>query len=130
MDADETGEKSALDKETRRQGDKEQASSDQLISLSPNLRVSRSEWQDRGEIPDLGSFYGRAAELMTLRRWLVAERCRVVTILGIGGVDRAGRQARRSSSRRLRPCDLALAAQRPAAGGAAARLHPSALGPG
>ena len=44
--------------------------------------------------PDLGSFYGRTAELLTLRRWLVADGCRVASILGMGGVGKTALAAR------------------------------------
>ncbi len=37
------------------------------------------------EIPLMGTFFGRSNELAQLQQWLVEERCRLVTILGIGG---------------------------------------------
>ena len=40
---------------------------------------------DWGSMPHEPYFYGRQAELSTLYRWTVTERCRVVTILGAGG---------------------------------------------
>jgi WD40 repeat protein/DNA-binding SARP family transcriptional activator len=40
------------------------------------------------ETPDLGSFYGRADDLATLERWVIADGCRVVAVLGIGGVGK------------------------------------------
>jgi WD40 repeat protein/DNA-binding SARP family transcriptional activator len=46
------------------------------------------------DAPDLGSFYGRAPELALLQRWLVAERCRVVMLLGIGGVGKTALAAK------------------------------------
>jgi WD40 repeat protein len=44
--------------------------------------------QHWGEAPDLASFLGRAAELDVLRGWLLEERCRVVAILGLGGIGK------------------------------------------
>jgi DNA-binding HxlR family transcriptional regulator len=44
--------------------------------------------QDWGEAPDVSVFYGRTEELATLRRWILEERCRVVAVLGIGGIGK------------------------------------------
>lgn len=46
------------------------------------------------QAPDLGSFYGRTAELLTLQRWLVADSCRVVSIYGMGGIGKTALAAR------------------------------------
>jgi hypothetical protein len=43
---------------------------------------------DWGESPDVSVFYGRQAELAELKQWIVADRCRVVGVLGIGGVGK------------------------------------------
>ena len=43
---------------------------------------------DWGETPGLGSFYGREREQETLERWLVADRCRLVAIVGMGGIGK------------------------------------------
>src|SRR5262249_36823498 len=42
--------------------------------------------QDWGEAPDVGEIHGRAAELETLVRWVVADGCRLVAIQGMGGI--------------------------------------------
>src|SRR5262249_25328380 len=44
--------------------------------------------QDWGEAPAVAAFHGRAAERDTLTRWLGAERCRLVGVLGMGGVGK------------------------------------------
>src|SRR5262245_38071300 len=44
--------------------------------------------QDWGEAPAAAAFHGRVPERETLTRWLVAERCRLVGVLGIGGVGK------------------------------------------
>jgi hypothetical protein len=49
------------------------------------------DWSDA---PDPGSFYGREAELATLERWLVADRCRLVAVVGMGGVGKTALAAR------------------------------------
>ena len=49
------------------------------------------DWNDA---PDLGSFYGREPELATLEHWLVADRCRLVAVVGLGGVGKTALAAR------------------------------------
>ncbi|MCB9078723.1 MAG: hypothetical protein H6631_14070 [Anaerolineaceae bacterium] len=43
---------------------------------------------DWGETPHLGSFYGRETDQETLEHWLVADRCRLVAIVGMGGIGK------------------------------------------
>ena len=43
---------------------------------------------DWGEAPDVSEFYGRTDELAMLKHWIVEERCRVVTLLGMGGMGK------------------------------------------
>lgn len=43
---------------------------------------------DWGEAPDVSVFYGRKEELLTLKRWIVEEGCRLVAILGIAGIGK------------------------------------------
>src|SRR5205807_4793833 len=38
---------------------------------------------------DVPSFYGRERELATLAQWVVQERCRVVSVLGLGGIGKS-----------------------------------------
>jgi WD40 repeat protein/transcriptional regulator with XRE-family HTH domain len=44
---------------------------------------------DWGEAQLGPSFYGRTAELATLIHWIVEERCRVVSVLGLGGIGKS-----------------------------------------
>ncbi|WP_348235325.1 NB-ARC domain-containing protein [Trichocoleus sp. DQ-A3] len=44
--------------------------------------------QDWGEAPDVSIFYGRTDELATLTQWTVQDRCRLVTLLGMGGIGK------------------------------------------
>ena len=46
------------------------------------------EGQHWGEAPDVANFLGRAAERELLRRWVLDDRCRVVAILGLGGIGK------------------------------------------
>jgi len=44
---------------------------------------------DWGEATAVPTLYGRESELETLQQWLVDERCRVVAILGLGGMGKS-----------------------------------------
>ncbi|HEY9749074.1 MAG TPA: NB-ARC domain-containing protein, partial [Allocoleopsis sp.] len=44
--------------------------------------------QDWGEAIDVSIFYGRSAELSTLKQWIQQDRCRLVTLLGMGGIGK------------------------------------------
>jgi WD40 repeat protein len=45
----------------------------------------RQHW---GDAPDVAGFLGRAAERARVRRWVVDEACRVIAILGLGGMGK------------------------------------------
>src|SRR5207302_9344211 len=53
---------------------------------SPSRDGPRVDW---GDAPDVASFYGRAWELDLLSAWVVEERCRVVSVLGQGGIGKS-----------------------------------------
>jgi hypothetical protein len=44
--------------------------------------------QDWGEAPDISVFYGRTEELTQLEQWIVKDRCRLVALLGMGGIGK------------------------------------------
>lgn len=43
---------------------------------------------DWGEAPDVALFYGRTEELATLEQWIVNAGCRLVALLGMGGIGK------------------------------------------
>jgi WD40 repeat protein len=43
---------------------------------------------DWGDAPDITSFYGRTAELTQIQQWIEQDRCRLVGILGQGGMGK------------------------------------------
>ena len=57
-----------------------------LASRAPPASGPRVDW---GEALDVPSFYGRQGELATLGQWMVQERCRVVSVLGMGGIGKS-----------------------------------------
>ncbi|KAB8330654.1 NACHT domain-containing protein [Scytonema tolypothrichoides VB-61278] len=44
--------------------------------------------EDWDEAPDVPVFYGRMEELATLQQWIVQDHCRVVAVLGMGGIGK------------------------------------------
>ena len=55
-------------------------------SSAQPLLERRVDWGEALAVP---SFYGREQELDTLTAWLVQERCRVVSVLGMGGIGKS-----------------------------------------
>ena len=55
---------------------------------APQRQPVKSIAQDWREAPDVSHFYGRTAELTTLIQWILQDNCRLVGILGIGGIGK------------------------------------------
>ena len=60
------------------------------VSYTPPLPIPPSPHprQDWGEATDVSLFYGRQSELVTLEQWIVQQRCRLVALLGMGGIGK------------------------------------------
>ncbi len=63
----------------------------------PPTRPSTSPhnpFADWGEAPDVSVFYGRAADLDTLGQWVVTDQCRLIALLGMGGIGKSSLAAK------------------------------------
>ncbi|HET8851539.1 MAG TPA: NB-ARC domain-containing protein, partial [Ktedonobacteraceae bacterium] len=54
--------------------------------LAPPALGPRVDW---GDALAVSAFYGRQPELALLTQWVVQERCRVVSVLGMGGIGKS-----------------------------------------
>ena len=52
-------------------------------------KSNHNKRQSWGEAMSVSNFYGRTEKLTTLNQWLLTEGCRLVTILGMGGVGKS-----------------------------------------
>ncbi|MEP0752771.1 AAA family ATPase [Trichocoleus sp. Lan] len=63
----------------------------ELNTPSQNDRQPRCDW---GEIIDVSLFYGRTEELNTLKQCILQYRCRLVVLLGMGGIGKTALSAK------------------------------------
>ncbi len=56
------------------------------VSQETSAASPRFDW---GDALDVRDFYGREAERLLLERWVVKERCQVVSVLGMGGIGKS-----------------------------------------
>ncbi|WP_036478891.1 NB-ARC domain-containing protein [Myxosarcina sp. GI1] len=54
-------------------------------TIERRLTIKRIDW---GEAIDVTSFHGRSLELATLNKWLLEDNCRLITIIGMGGIGK------------------------------------------
>ncbi|MGD1713644.1 NB-ARC domain-containing protein [Dapis sp. BLCC M172] len=52
---------------------------------SPPEIIPTQPYLDLGTAPEILRFYGRIEELNTLEKWIVGDRCRLITLLGLKG---------------------------------------------
>ena len=60
----------------------------EVLSLSWEELIDQGCVQDWGEAPESGVFYGRTEEVATLKHWIIQDRCRLVILLGMGGIGK------------------------------------------
>ncbi|WP_298913364.1 NB-ARC domain-containing protein [uncultured Nostoc sp.] len=56
-----------------------------LVTMEP-IANSKQDWGEAPTIHDV--FYGRKDELSTLNKWIVDDKCRLVALLGMGGIGK------------------------------------------
>jgi WD40 repeat protein len=67
------------------------APSTSYLAPIPDLLSSYVDW---GSAPDDTIFYGRQSELELLQRWVLQDRCRLITLLGMGGIGKTALSVR------------------------------------
>ncbi|MEO1144442.1 MAG: BTAD domain-containing putative transcriptional regulator [Cyanobacteria bacterium J06638_22] len=58
---------------------------------SPPAKTAQIDW---GEAPDISLFYGRSDESVQLGQWINQDRCRLVAVLGMGGIGKTALAAK------------------------------------
>jgi WD40 repeat protein len=58
------------------------------LDVAQSEELTATKWQDWGEAPDVPLFFGRTEELATLEQWILKDRCRLVALLGMGGIGK------------------------------------------
>lgn len=53
-----------------------------------DVMMETTQKQDWGEAIDVSKFFGRTSELTTVTYWIEQERCRLVVLLGMGGIGK------------------------------------------
>jgi len=64
---------------------KEDANTANVVDRSMHHSGGQEDW---GEAPDIENFYGRERELFDVEQWMTSDRCRLIAVLGIGGVGK------------------------------------------
>jgi len=54
----------------------------------PNLSLVTKTHENLSEAIDVSIFYGRSQELATLKQWILQDRCRLITLIGMEGIGK------------------------------------------
>ncbi|NER80672.1 MAG: hypothetical protein F6K42_14095, partial [Leptolyngbya sp. SIO1D8] len=69
-----------------------QASQASPVSETPQVQTTKPQFstqqQDWGEAIDVSIFHGRTTELATLSQWIEQDHCRLIAVLGMGGIGK------------------------------------------
>lgn len=65
-----------------------EAFSKTLPVAATDIHMQTPEPHTWGAAPDVSIFFGRQSELSNLTKWVVSDRCRLVGILGMGGIGK------------------------------------------
>ncbi|MFN6535416.1 MAG: NB-ARC domain-containing protein [Nostoc sp. EkiNYC01] len=82
-----------ISKVLNREGGVDKQTIEKLFSAF-SLKIDKSDYSSSNSRLDWGDaiftsvFYGRTEELTTLEQWILDEQCRLVTVLGIGGIGK------------------------------------------
>ncbi|MCY7272704.1 MAG: hypothetical protein LH702_02885 [Phormidesmis sp. CAN_BIN44] len=68
-----------------------EAAKAQATTPTPQLSTPNVDW---GEALDVSLFYGRDAELANLQQWILDDECRLVMLLGMGGIGKTALSVR------------------------------------
>ncbi|MGL5064814.1 MAG: NB-ARC domain-containing protein [Microcoleus sp.] len=63
----------------------------QQLQVQPSEIATHCHW---GEIVDVSTFYGRNEELARLQQWIVGDSCRLVALVGMGGMGKTSLAAK------------------------------------
>ncbi|MBN3888072.1 MAG: ATP-binding protein [Nostoc sp. JL31] len=59
----------------------------EVVSVKQQEIITYSN-QNWGEAPDVSVFYGRTQELQQLEKWIISDRCRLITLIGLGSIGK------------------------------------------
>ncbi len=59
-----------------------------IIDSQKSGRETIKQSRDLRGAPDISVFFGRGLEIETLERWILQEQCKLVTVLGVGGIGK------------------------------------------
>ncbi len=56
--------------------------------------INKKHRHDWGEAIDVSTFYGRDEEIKTLEKWIITDNCRLITVIGMGGIGKTALSVR------------------------------------